>query len=145
MPLATGSLTFEKTIGIVRVSRWTATVDGVVYVTMMSGLQADQLPRERSYPIDVNASPTKLHSHVAANGPTDARKRLRERREGRLPQGIVFVARHEHADAPHAVALLRARRERPRRRAAERCDEFPPSKANAHLPLPVRGKPIEAE
>jgi hypothetical protein len=27
---------------------------------------------------------------------------------------------HQHADAPHALALLRARRERPRRRAAER-------------------------
>jgi hypothetical protein len=27
---------------------------------------------------------------------------------------IVFVARHEHADAPYAVALLRARRKRPR-------------------------------
>jgi hypothetical protein len=34
--------------------------------------------------------------------------------------GIVFVARPEHADAPHAVALLRARRERPSRRASER-------------------------
>jgi hypothetical protein len=30
--LATGSLTLEKTIGIVRVSRWTATVAGVVPV-----------------------------------------------------------------------------------------------------------------
>jgi hypothetical protein len=32
--------------------------------------------------------------------------------------------------------LLRARRERPCRCAAERSDEFAPSKANAHLPLP---------
>jgi hypothetical protein len=35
--------------------------------------------------------------------------------EARLPNGIVFVERHEHADPPHAVARLRARRERPRR------------------------------
>jgi hypothetical protein len=42
---------------------------------------------------------------------------LNERREA-----IVFVAPHEHADAPHAVALLRPRRERPRRRAAKERD-----------------------
>ena len=50
--------------------------------------------------------------------------------------GIVFVVRHEHADAPYAVALLGARRERPSRRAAEERDELAPSKANAHLALP---------
>jgi hypothetical protein len=33
--------------------------------------------------------------------------------------GTGFVARHDHADAPHAIALLRARRERSRRCAAE--------------------------
>jgi hypothetical protein len=76
-------------------------------------LQADQLLRERSYPIDVIAEPTKVHPHVAAIGPAQVRKRLRERREARLLHGIVFVAPHEHADAPHAVALLRPRRERP--------------------------------
>ena len=37
MPLATGSDTFAKTIGIVRVSRWTAAVVGVPGVRMMSG------------------------------------------------------------------------------------------------------------
>jgi hypothetical protein len=113
MPLATGSLTFAKTIGIVRVSpldgsgrRGPACQDDV-------GLQADQLLRERSHPIGVTAVPSKVHPHVAAVGPTEVRKRLRERREARLQQRIVFVERHEHADAPHAVALLRARRERP--------------------------------
>ena len=30
----------------------------------------------------------------------------------------------EHADAPHTLALLRARRERPSRRAAEQRDEL---------------------
>jgi hypothetical protein len=77
-------------------------------------LQTDQLLRERPYPIDVIAVPPKVHPHVAAIGPTQVRKRLRERRDVSLPHGIVFVARHEHADAPYAVALLRARRKRPR-------------------------------
>src|SRR6516162_395752 len=47
---------------------------------------------------------------------------------GLAPAGIAAsfaaLARHEHADAPHAVALLRAHRERPRCRAAEERDEF---------------------
>jgi hypothetical protein len=88
-------------------------------------LQADQLLRERSYPIDVIAVPPQLNPHVAAIGPTQAPKRLSERGNGTLSQGIVFIARHEHADAPHSVGLLRPRRERPRRRAPEPCDERP--------------------
>src|SRR5262249_34695467 len=64
------------------------------------------------------------------------RKRLRDRREATLLLGIVFVAPHEHADAPHAAALLRARSERPRRRdrAAERSDEFAPPDFEHRLP-----------
>jgi hypothetical protein len=99
-------------------------------------LQADQLLRERSYPIDVIADPTKVDPHVAAICPTQVGKRLSERRVATLPIRIVFVARHEHADAPYAGALLCSCRERPSRRAAERSDEFAPSKANAHLALP---------
>ena len=37
---------------------------------------------------------------------------------------IVFGIRNQHADATHALALLRARRERHRRRAAEKGDEL---------------------
>jgi len=86
-------------------------------------LQSDQLPRERSYPIDVTTAPTQVHPQVAAISPTQARKRLNERGDASLPQGTVFVARNEHADAPYALALLRARRERPRHRAAEERNE----------------------
>jgi len=87
------------------------------------------------YPIGVIAVPPKDHPHVATIVPTQLSKRLRERREVSLPHGIVFVKRHEHPDAPHAVALLRARRKRPRRRAAEERDELAPSKAHLHLPV----------
>jgi hypothetical protein len=69
-------------------------------------LQADQLLREPLDPIDVTAAPPKVHPHVAAIGPAQARKRLRERRVATLPLRIVFVVRHEHADAPHPLALL---------------------------------------
>src|SRR5215831_2349864 len=52
------------------------------------GLQADQLLRERSYPIGVTAGPTKVHPHVAAIGPAQVRKRLGERREASLRHRI---------------------------------------------------------
>jgi hypothetical protein len=42
---------------------------------------------------------------------------------------LFSIVGHEHADAPHAVALLRPRRERPRHRAAKSGDEFAPSRA----------------
>jgi hypothetical protein len=98
-------------------------------------LQAGQLLRERSYPTGVSAVQPKVHPHVATFGPTQARKGLSERINESLPHRIVFVAGHEHADAPDAVALLRPSREPPCCRAAESGDEFAPSKANAHLPL----------
>src|SRR6516165_3746842 len=88
-------------------------------------LQTDQLLRKRSYPIGVITAPTKVRPHVAAIGPTEVRKRLRERRVAMLLLRIVFVEQHEHADPPYAVALLRPRHHRPRRRAAEPRDEMP--------------------
>ena len=56
-------------------------------------------------------------------------------REESLRRGIILVERQEHADAPHAVALLPVCRQWPSRRAAEERDELAPSKANAHLAL----------
>jgi hypothetical protein len=70
---------------------------------------------------------------------------LRERRDHSLRRGIVFVDRHEHADAAYAVALLRSRRERPSGSAAESGDELAPSKADAHLALPSPWGAIEGE
>ena len=102
MPLTTGSATVAKTIGIVRVSRWTATV-GAPHCQYDVGVQTDQLLRERSYPTGVIASPTNVHPNVAGIAPTQVRNRLSERRNVSLPQGIVFVARHEHADPCNSV------------------------------------------
>src|SRR6516225_4828031 len=90
------------------------------------GLHADQLLRERSYPINVIVAKTKLYPHVAAIGPTQVRKRLSERGEETLPRRIALVAPDEHADPRHPVALLRPTYHRPRRRAAKPSDEFPP-------------------
>jgi CRISPR-associated endonuclease/helicase Cas3 len=75
-----------------------------------------------------------VHPHVAAIGPSQVCKRLRERRDVGLRHGIVFVEPGEHADAPHAPALLRARRERPCRRAANKRDELPSPDAAHGVP-----------
>src|SRR5262249_8177814 len=68
---------------------------------------------------------------------------LRERRDLGERIRIVRAPAHEHADAPHPLGLLRARRERPRsRRAAEQRDEPAPlhsitSSARSKIPVGI--------
>jgi hypothetical protein len=69
---------------------------------------------------------------------------------GLAPAGIAAsfaaLARHEHADAPHAVALLRARRERPSDgRAAEEGNEVAPSEFDDDMENSLSLAAIEAE
>jgi len=52
---------------------------------------------------------------------------LHECGEAGLTVWIVRGRVHEHADTPYPLALLRARRERPRNRAADCSQQFPPS------------------
>ena len=60
-------------------------------------------------------------------GPAQLLQPLQERRDAGLKFRIVRGCVQEHADAPHPLGLLRARRERPRsRRAAEQRDELAP-------------------
>src|SRR5262249_19767041 len=55
--------------------------------------------------------------------PAQWRELLQECRHAGLKLWIVRGARHQHPDAPHSL-LLRPRRERPRRRAAEQRNEL---------------------
>ena len=58
----------------------------------------------------------KVNPHIAAIGPTQVRKRLSERRDARLQQGIVFVERHEYAARGRPAARVpRAAMPPPRR------------------------------
>jgi len=61
-------------------------------------LDVDQFFRERPHQVNIAAEETNVHLHVAANGPTQARKCPRERRERGL--SIVFAKAREHADPP---------------------------------------------
>ena len=77
--------------------------------------------------VDVVAAPAGIDPHVAA----DRSSPIAAAPAGTPDAGLIFRivrgAGHEHADAPHALGLLRARRERPRgRRAAEQRDELAP-------------------
>ena len=58
--------------------------------------------------------------------PALAKASMLERPRAGLKFRIVRSGGHEHADAPHLLALLRARPERPGRRAADERDERPP-------------------
>jgi hypothetical protein len=60
-------------------------------------------------------APAGIDLDVTAVGPAQFQQALLEHREANLPLRIVRGDTHEHANAPHPLALLRARRERPRR------------------------------
>jgi hypothetical protein len=75
--------------------------------------------------VEVGCPPTRVDAHVAAIGPAQFRESLPEGCYADLSFRIVRGQVREHPDAPHSLALLRARRERPRGcRAPEQRDEF---------------------
>jgi len=83
-------------------------------------IERDQLGRISRQVREGADAPAIIDPQVASDRPARFRKPLQERQQARLRFRIVRTAVHEHADAPHPLGLLRARRERPRsRRAAE--------------------------
>ncbi len=90
------------------------------------GLQRNQLFRERLILIRPAGRKAIVDADIAALRPSEPFEPLPECREACLHFRIVLGIGHQHADAPHPLGLLRARRERPRRRAAEQRDELAP-------------------
>src|SRR5262249_14075575 len=91
----------------------------------------DHVRRERDQFRDISAVvslvqiPAMLDLHVAADRPAQLLQTLQERRAACWRNGFPRRLAHEHADAPHALPLLRPRRERPpNRRAAEQRDDI---------------------
>src|SRR5262245_21626442 len=68
--------------------------------------------------VNVARSPVIVHPDVASFRPTHVLQRFPERRNAGLSLRIALGKAHQYTDPPHPVRLLRARRERPRRRGA---------------------------
>src|SRR6516165_4486169 len=87
--------------------------------------QPDKLDRIGPYAFGLGTAPAIVDAYVAALCPTQFFKCLPERRHIGLRIPIVLGKGRQHAHAPRImVELLRARRERPRRSAAEQRDEL---------------------
>src|SRR5262249_15905897 len=70
----------------------------------------------------------RIDPHVATVAPAELPERIEEHRDAILTFSIGLpVGSDQQADAPHLLGLLRARRERPRGRAAKKRDELAPS------------------
>src|SRR5262249_54571853 len=82
------------------------------------GAQPHQLLCIPPQAVRIAGGPTKVDPDVAAVDPSKLLKSLLDDRDATLRFWIIFGEHHEHTDPPHPLALLRARRKRPRRRRA---------------------------
>src|SRR6516165_1586007 len=81
--------------------------------------ERDQFRRVFANSVGIGDAPAGVDADVAAVEPAQLREPLQERRYARLKLRVVSGAGHQDAEASHPLALLRMRRERPHRRAAE--------------------------
>src|SRR3979411_207697 len=84
-----------------------------------AGPERDQLGRVCARALGIACAPAQVDPQIASDSPAPLLQPLHERRDTGLSLRIVRREIHEHADAAHPAALLRARRNRPCRRAAE--------------------------
>jgi hypothetical protein len=89
------------------------------------GLEPNEFARIHSLPIEVRRTPPNFQAHIPTIGPTQLSRCSNKAGKPENPLGVVLAKSHENADATN-LGLLRVRRERPRRRAAEQCDAIAP-------------------
>ena len=91
-------------------------------------VRPDQLGRERRQAIGLSFGIAKLEDDIPAFDPAQTHEPLLQFSDSTLIFRIARRESLENADPPHAVGLLRVRRERPYdRRAADKPDELAPS------------------
>jgi hypothetical protein len=90
-------------------------------------LQADKFGRKYSITINLTFRPSVVDPDVAAINPSQLLKTLIKFGSPGLHQLILFSAGHQRTDALHAARLLRPRRQRPCRCAADCRNEIPPT------------------
>ncbi len=127
-PEPTGSTTLTKTIGTVRDACSSGATAGVVTAKDGGWGERDQFSRVPAIAVGIASAPPRVDPQVAAFHPVQFLQSLQEGRDAALPCRIVLGYVHEHADAPHPFALLRARRPR-HGRAPDRRNEVPPPHA----------------
>ena len=126
-PAPTGSATIANTIGTVRVACSNGPTVEPPGARMTSGASATNSAACLRMSSALPAAQRVSIRTLRPIGPAQLLQPLQERRDAGLRFRIVRGCGHEHADAPHPLGLLRARRERPRRRrAAEQRDELAP-------------------
>ena len=123
-PAPTGSLTFTNTMGTWRVACSSGVSGEFPLTTMTSGASATSSAARPAQKFAVARTDAVLDPNVAPDDPSQLLQTLTKGCQASLPFRIVRGPRAEHPDAPHALALLRPRRQRPRRRAAEQRDEL---------------------
>src|SRR5262249_5285453 len=125
-PLPTGSVTLQNMIGTERVARNSASNGRAPFVMMTSAGSATNSSAYLRTLAGSPPPPSDFKLHIAIFGPTQLMQQLHKHRETNLSV-CRFGRAHEHADLPYALALLRARRERPcGHRAAKKRDELAP-------------------
>jgi hypothetical protein len=87
--------------------------------------ECDQLRRVCASTLEIAGAPTLVDLHVAAIDPAQLPQAFQERPQTSLSFRAVRYA-HEHADATHLLARLRANRSRPRSRTTEQRDKLAP-------------------
>ena len=109
---------------MVRVCCSSAAVVGVVAERIRSGCSATSSFANRCIASVSPARPASVDPDVAALCPPELLEPLPECGDEGLSFPVALGIAHQHADPPHALGLLRARRERPRScRAPEERDE----------------------
>jgi hypothetical protein len=100
--------------------------------------EPNQFGRVCTNAVGITRTAAMVDAQVAAIDPAELFQPLEE---GSYPSSHVLIVRcgsDQHPDAPHPLALLRARRTRHRRRAAKKADELPPPHSSTWL-FPLQG------
>src|SRR5262245_18704997 len=80
-----------------------------------------------------------LDLDIAVLGPAERLETLAKCNDPSQHFGIILGVWMQECDAPHALGLLRARRQRPRRRAAKQRDELAPPHSITSSARPSNG------
>jgi hypothetical protein len=118
-PAPTGSGTIANTMGTLRVASSNGPAAALPLATMTSGASATSSPA--CLRMSSGFAPLERSSMRRLRPTSQA---LQQRGDPSLADHVIGAKRHQHAHAPHRLALLRARRERPGRCAPEKREEL---------------------